>query len=627
MTRPPLILFVCFIACAPFRLTAQSPGGVSANLTLWVKADSAYPITGGTLTKWTDLKGTNTFTKVGTAATINLNTINFHPVVHWTGAGTLKGSTSIIWSECTAVATWDGSPNSERGTVVSPLTSGTAPGDASRYYFRSGTEGSTGYVYAGMGADSIGFEYIDAPPEDQANIYTASGFNDVFNKNGLNAKVGSLYGGFTKRGTSMNGTPQIGDRSTSDSKMKGDIAEIVVYKTNNATNRNKVESYLALKYGITLGTTASSISYTSSAGTVFWTGNATYQRNVFGIGTDNASGLTQTKSNSMTTGSGNGAGQSGAGNLVLTSNALSNQQFLMIGNDAGSLAETTINGAMGPSNAIGSKRVGRNWKVQNTGAVGAVKLTFEKTGLSLTGNNTASNYWLVIDNDGDGNYTTGTQSDIMASSVAANIITFNSVTLNNNVVFTLITKPSTVSTLPVVWEDFKASARQNTVTLQWTTSNEDDVDRFVIERSVDAIAFTQTGSVMADNGSGLHPYESRVEEPLSGDYYYRIRAIDRDGAPHFSGIRSVRIEAPIVMQIRSNPVQGQRLELDINLPKKDKVMIWLADRQGNPILHQERSLQQGDNFVTIDLSAAPAGLYFVQMRAGSQASALSFLKY
>jgi len=105
---------------------AQSPGGVSTNLQLWVKAGSALPIAGGTLTRWPDQKGLNTFTTSGTASSITtvVSTVNFNPVVRFTGVATLQGNTSIQWSECTAVVNWTGAANTERGTVISPTTSG-----------------------------------------------------------------------------------------------------------------------------------------------------------------------------------------------------------------------------------------------------------------------------------------------------------------------------------------------------------------------------------------------------------------------------------------------------------------------------------------------------------------------
>lgn len=614
----------------PNDLPAQSPGGVSTNLSLWMKAESALPATTGVLTSWPDQTGHNTFTRSGSGTsilTVN-NIINFHSVVRFSGVASLIGNTSIQWSECTAVASWNGATNIERGAVISPTINGTAPGDASRYFFRAGVEGNPGnYLFSGMGIDSIGFEYITSPPSGQVNLLTASGVNDVFTRNGLDARVGSLFGGFTKRATVMNSPPQIGDRSTNDAKMKGDIAEIIVYSANNAANRNKVESYLALKYGISMGSAATPVNYTSSAGTVFWTGRADYQHNIFGIGADQASGLVQTPSNSMNSGNGGGIGQSAMGNLVLTAlSTPANQQFLMIGTDSASLNEETITSGIGPSVALNSKRVIRTWKVQSTNwGTNSVKLSFDITGLTLSGGTTASNYWMLIDLDGDGNYNTGQTAFSVANSVTSNKVTFNGVFLPDNAVFTILTKPSSNAVLAVDWNDFTVSVKQNTAFLQWTFPNDANTDHFAIERSVNATDFTVVGSLKANSDPNSIQYQFR--EPLPpGHYYYRIRMIRNDRTNICSQIRSLQIVAKGLLQIRSNPIRGNNLQLGIDLPEQNTAKITITDRQGRRILQKEYALQQGYNPVTIDLTGCTNGLYFVQLQAGRDISTLSFLK-
>jgi hypothetical protein len=629
MTRNNLVLIAVALFCSTSVLKAQSPGGISTNLSLWMKADNALPAAGGNLTQWKDEKNVNTFTRSGTLTTVT-NAINFHSVVRFAGASRLTGNANINWSEASTVVVYNGDPNSERGTVLSPTTSGTAVNDAARYFFRSGVEGGTGYCYSGMGTDSIGFVYTAAPPDDSVNLLTASGVGNVFNRNGVDAHVGMLYGGFAARATVMNGlTPQLGERSTADGKyLKGDIAEVVLYGQNNAASRNRVESYLALKYGITLGTSASLVNYVSSNGTTFWTGNATYQKNIFGIGNDQGSGLVQPQSNSMNSGSGNGTGLSGKGNLVLTAiGTLASQQFLMIGTDLASLGEQNITAGIGPASAITSKRLIREWKVQNTGSVGAVKLTFDKTGITLSGNNTASNYWLVIDMDGDGNFTTGTQDFHNATSVSGNLIVFNAVTLPNNAVFTIITKPGSNVVLAVDWQDFHASVQQNTAVLQWTVAHEESIIRWDIERSGNSTDFATTGTLpgrQATDG-GTYTYQ---EQPVAGIWYYRIRSTDQDGHAMYSPVRTVTITAAanIFLHMRSNPIVGGSLQLNIWLPEKRSTLIRIADREGRPLFQQYYQLLQGNNPVAIDLSNYPAGIYFVQARTSEESKTLSFLK-
>jgi hypothetical protein len=323
----------------------------------------------------------------------------------------------------------------------------------------------------------------------------------------------------------------------------------------------------------------------------------------------------------MNSGSGNGTGQNARGNLVLTTAALSNQQFLMIGTDSASLAEIQVTTANGPLVAAGSKRLIRTWLVQNTNAVGAVSLSFDMTGLSLSGGTTATNYWLMIDNDGDDNFTTGTQSFVKAASLTGSLVKFTPLTLANNVVFTLITFPSSSLPLPVTWEDFRATTQQNTAILRWSISDEIRPDHYNVERSTDGAIFSTIAFLPAD-----HPSAQFTEQLSAGAYFYRIRLSDIDGRYQFSPIRSIRIMGSPLLRIWSNPIQGNQLQLDIALLQPGMAHIGITDRCGIELLQKNLSLSNGSNRVNIDLPALAPGLYFVQVQAGQVNSCLPFLK-
>ncbi|MES1249929.1 MAG: T9SS type A sorting domain-containing protein, partial [Chitinophaga rupis] len=275
--------------------------------------------------------------------------------------------------------------------------------------------------------------------------------------------------------------------------------------------------------------------------------------------------------------------------------------------------------------AISSKRLIRTWKVRNTHSVGNVNLTFNTSGLGLSGGTNAANYWLVTDNDGDGNFTTGTQSTFHASSLASNILTFNSIPLNDGVVFTIITKPSSMSVLTIDCQEFTTAAQQEEALLQWTIGNENNMDFYEIQRAADVTNFARTGTVTARNATGINVYTYR-EQLLPGNYFYRIRMVDRDGNYQFSGIRPVTIAGSTLLQVRSNPIAGNTLQLGIDLPQNTTALISIINRQGKVLLQKETSLQQGFNRVPLDCSALAGGLYFIRLQAGREQKTLSFLK-
>ncbi|MDR0811254.1 MAG: hypothetical protein LBN23_03120, partial [Paludibacter sp.] len=91
------------------------------------------------------------------------------------------------------------------------------------------------------------------------------------------------------------------ERYASQYGYNGDLQEVIVLKANGANQHltdvdfRKIHSYLAIKYGFTL---EGNPNYLNSAGTVIWQTDATYNKNIFGIGRDDNGGLYQKQSKS-----------------------------------------------------------------------------------------------------------------------------------------------------------------------------------------------------------------------------------------------------------------------------------------------------------------------------------------
>ena len=82
----------------------------------------------------------------------------------------------------------------------------------------------------------------------------------------------------------------------------GDISETFIYNTStlSATDTQKINSYMAIKYGVTLDQTTAQNYILSNTGIV-WNGttNSGYKNNIFGIARDDGSALDQRVSNSV----------------------------------------------------------------------------------------------------------------------------------------------------------------------------------------------------------------------------------------------------------------------------------------------------------------------------------------
>ncbi|MBT8316641.1 MAG: choice-of-anchor D domain-containing protein [Lutibacter sp.] len=185
------------------------------------------------------------------------------------------------------------------------------------------------------------------------------------------------------------------------------IVEIITFSSrqDDTTERNRIESYLAIKYGITLGVNGTSQDYVDSSGNVIWdqSANAGYNFDIAGIGRDDNSQLNQKQSSSVNnatdvTGPIEGILTIGLTDIYTTNNeniatnatnTFVDKEFLVWGNNGANLdlAATTINvdmsdGISGLSTPVSFTGMQRIWKVVETGGdVSKVEISIPKNAI------------------------------------------------------------------------------------------------------------------------------------------------------------------------------------------------------------------------------------------------------
>ena len=605
-----------------FNLSAQTPGGLP-NSVLWLRAD-----VGASPSAWTDQSpAVNNFSQGATLnqPPLNTNVFNFNPALGFDG-------TNTFMSQPTPTGFPAG--NADRSIFIVANATNTA-GYREVFVYGSPFTGTNVTCQMGTHNGDLINAYF-ASPDDlaYANYWdNAANLNGALASFTLNSNVQTQY----NRGVAINSSTIVSTltatsvdgligalRSDLLEVWQGNIAEVIMFSTAlTDAERNRVESYLALKYGFTLGNTTAPISYIASDGlTTYWTGSTTWQNDVFGIGTDAGTGFQQTQSNSINTGSGAGTGQYAKGNLVLTAAPFTDGQFLMIGNDAGALSEQLITAGQAPATAVGSQRLLRNWKVQNTGVTGTVNLSFDTVGLTLTGQ-VPGDFRLMIDSDGDGDYTTGT-TFVTPVSFTGTIINFTGVSLGNNSEFTLITQATAL--LPATWQSFTVTAEKNIASLVWKTSDEVNVDHYTAEYSTDGIAYKAVGTVAAKNSPGTNTY-SLVQANLPvGTRYYRVKRVDKDGRFELSAVKSIKVVGINTVSLRTNPVTTGKLELTIDLQQSQQTIIRIINTDGKVLVQQYSSLSAGTNTVSTNIAGIAKGAYFLQVQLGSQVFNKKFVR-
>jgi hypothetical protein len=111
--------------------------------------------------------------------------------------------------------------------------------------------------------------------------------------------------------------------------------------------------------------------------------------------------------------------------------------------------------------------------------------------------------------------------------------------------------------LPITGLDLTVRLSGNTAIVNWRTLTEINTRHFEVERSLDGRNFQYVTTVSAA-GNSSSPRTYSAQEFLSdeGIYYYRVKAVDRDGKTNYSGVRSITYRKNNAIVVGPNPFES-----------------------------------------------------------------------
>ncbi|RYY62275.1 MAG: T9SS type A sorting domain-containing protein [Chitinophagaceae bacterium] len=172
--------------------------------------------------------------------------------------------------------------------------------------------------------------------------------------------------------------------------------------------------------------------------------------------------------------------------------------------------------------------------------------------------------------------------------------------------------PSSIySTLPISIVEFKASARDCSIQLDWETADAAQFRGFEVERSINGMNFVNIGTLPYNEGQDKYTF--RDESAPDASLVYRLKLVDLDSRYTYSKL--VRTEAPCgaatAVSIYPNPVSSE---------------VWVKTRQlidrieiinmtGQPV-QVIRALNGSSGTIKVTLDAKiPDGMYLIRTTA------------
>ncbi|AJR03869.1 choice-of-anchor D domain-containing protein [Siansivirga zeaxanthinifaciens] len=421
-----------------------APANINGNLRLWLKANDGVSVSDGArLTNWEDQAYSTTLDKEDATAANYLaptyrdnanRNLNYNPILDFNNSSTeyMNGKGGFFSQDYFVVVKSDDVVNTSIGSSNRQFPLG-GKSDTANYH-----EDPTGLAFGsstGRYVDEVIAHNLGAYVNTQNGTPGVNSYGRAYTSNTdsynhvliVNVKANNsrnsqeIYKNGKRidnttgtTGTSGNGNPlnyyefnnlpfligtgRSGLNGRSSSQLNGMLGEVISYSApNSALNKQKIQSYLGIKYGVTLQSDGSSltnyrlndVNYIDSQGNVIWDTNLNsgYNYDIAGIGRDNASQLNQKQSKSQNI-EYDGVGlTSGFLTIGLTNTYNTNKeninnnttnfndrQFLVWGNNGRdiNLAATTVNvdmsaGIPGLSTPVSFVAMQRIWKVVETG--------------------------------------------------------------------------------------------------------------------------------------------------------------------------------------------------------------------------------------------------------------------
>lgn len=610
-----------------------APGGVTTALNVWLKANvGTTPSSGsGALTNWSNLGACGSDITVHGAdwawkqagvvnPTYNDIGYNYNPTNHFNGNYnylSIPNNAGVTYGSFYAVAQLEDLSRDFTHMMTWYDVSSSPHADGSMH--GGGNVGVAAYNLAGYNpnfANNAGDQSWRQNGNQVITTTNHTGNHDIVSAvakfGDFDSYADRFFGGQHGEGAGFADIPE--------RDWLGNVSELVVLgATGTNAEREQIESYLAIKYGKTLGINGTTKDYVSTNGTTIWdqSNGAAYNWDIIGIGRDDIEGLYQKQSHS----------EDDTTRVYLSSLQTLNSanpgtftndiSYITVGNDRGKMHSNLVINTEVPAACGLYTRLEREWKVTKTNMTDDFGMDFT---LNQNANQTAvtvSHLRLLVDNDGDfsnGGTTCYFNGDAFGTVISYNnpIITVTGISsthiANNSVRYLTIASTNQITPLPVELTQFDIKCKNEYPTLYWTTASETNNDYFIIERSTDMENFEILDKVDGNGNSSTQTlYTWKDNNPINEQSYYRLKQTDFDGAAKNLGTIATNCKEKRKISIYPNPTTktlfiklGQNYE-DVKIEIKNVLGQITQLNNYNSIENIELSLkgENGIYFLTI----------------------------
>jgi len=153
---------------------------------------------------------------------------------------------------------------------------------------------------------------------------------------------------------------------------------------------------------------------------------------------------------------------------------------------------------------------------------------------------------------------------------------------------------------PVVFSSYQASLQNNNAVVNWSTTKEDNITRFILEKSSNGTDFTTAAAITA-KGWGSYSF---TDYAFSGKAYYRLKMVDIAGNTSNNEILTLVKPDKNNYSLRFFNHAGTAYFIFANGARQQKIQVTFADLQGHVLSSGITLANEGDNALQIPQVAA-----------------------
>jgi hypothetical protein len=182
-------------------------------------------------------------------------------------------------------------------------------------------------------------------------------------------------------------------------------------------------------------------------------------------------------------------------------------------------------------------------------------------------------------------------------------------------------KTMTIATvLPAELKDFGVRETNGKAAINWSTTNEKDVEYFVVEKSIDGTTFTGIDTVKAKgNSTTIQQYASQDAQLKGGTTYYRLKTVDLSKHSAYSKTVQIKIKESEV-RVFPNPAVEK---ITVSYTSSDIENIKIFNTTG--VLMQQKKTDRNSTQASLDVSSYAKGIYYLVIESDREKTTRSFV--